>query len=297
MADNAVERSPDGGIRCREGETCTLHSFCSSVGCFVGSDEEDSAKDRDRDGYISSEVAGGDDCDDANADVHPGAFESCTDAVDSDCDGLDCPARTDTWLDAEAWATGLHPDHRLQTAGIVNLDGNGHQEVILTAIGSVSGDGAIYVVEIPVPDSIELPQDVSEIRAYGEKGVWGHVVGDLDGDGDGEVLITTRAGPGLVWLLDDDFDGIVDVLELPVLTADNDNSDGMSIFFGAVQRIGDWDQNGTDDFVLFSPGDGKDDADGAVFLITGQLEEFEFIETAAQAKIQSGGVVEILGSP
>ena len=42
-------------------------------------------QDADGDGFISSDT-GGDDCDDTNPDIHPGAEEVC-DSVDNNCDG------------------------------------------------------------------------------------------------------------------------------------------------------------------------------------------------------------------
>jgi hypothetical protein len=41
--------------------------------------------DRDDDGYLD-EACGGDDCDDSNPDIYPGAPEVCLDGVDQDCD-------------------------------------------------------------------------------------------------------------------------------------------------------------------------------------------------------------------
>jgi hypothetical protein len=47
--------------------------------------------DLDGDGHVPTLVDGvecGDDCDDSDPDVHPGAFEVCSDGVDQDCDGM-----------------------------------------------------------------------------------------------------------------------------------------------------------------------------------------------------------------
>jgi len=44
--------------------------------------------DADSDGYIA-QTSGGDDCDDSNPDIHPGATEIPSDGVDQDCDGVD----------------------------------------------------------------------------------------------------------------------------------------------------------------------------------------------------------------
>jgi hypothetical protein len=49
------------------------------------SDTPGDPDDRDDDGYLSQQ-AGGDDCDDLNADIHPGAEERCN-GLDDDCDG------------------------------------------------------------------------------------------------------------------------------------------------------------------------------------------------------------------
>jgi hypothetical protein len=77
------------------------------AGCYVSDTERSDAEDRDGDGYRSLGVPGGNDCDDDDITVHPGAFESCLDSIDSDCDGVPCPLRQERPLDPDAvWALG-----------------------------------------------------------------------------------------------------------------------------------------------------------------------------------------------
>jgi len=72
---------------CDDGDDCTMNDTCRSGVC------QGSPLDADGDGF-SPEECGGNDCDDTNSAVYPGAFEgsglpdSCTDGVDNDCDGL-----------------------------------------------------------------------------------------------------------------------------------------------------------------------------------------------------------------
>ncbi len=60
------------GIQCPSGQSCEM-GVCVCA-------------DADSDGH-EDVACGGDDCDDSNADIYPGADETCDDQIDNDCDG------------------------------------------------------------------------------------------------------------------------------------------------------------------------------------------------------------------
>jgi hypothetical protein len=70
---------------CDDQDVCTVGDTCSEGSCVPGA-----LLDADEDGY-ADEACGGDDCDDADPAVNPGATEKvpfCSDQIDNDCDGL-----------------------------------------------------------------------------------------------------------------------------------------------------------------------------------------------------------------
>ncbi|MBN2493341.1 MAG: thrombospondin type 3 repeat-containing protein [Deltaproteobacteria bacterium] len=59
--------------------------------------------DADGDGYVTVECEGGTDCDDGDAEIHPGAEDFCEDGVDQDCDGVDPACVCDTDADGDGY--------------------------------------------------------------------------------------------------------------------------------------------------------------------------------------------------
>jgi hypothetical protein len=72
----------DSGGVCSSNSDCPAGQTCFQGNCLTC--------DQDGDGHLGTNCAG-DDCDDSNAGVHPGALELCGDGLDNDCDGVADP--------------------------------------------------------------------------------------------------------------------------------------------------------------------------------------------------------------
>lgn len=112
-------------------------------------DDDDSASgcpDSDGDGY-SAQLCGGPDCDDTNAEVHPGAEDVCGNGLDDDCDGR-CPGcglcGEVELATADAKILGATPS---MSTG--DLNGDGRDDAVLV------GGGALAVFHSPPVGTIE----------------------------------------------------------------------------------------------------------------------------------------------
>jgi len=138
---------------------------------FNGTDIVPSTSDADTDGDTYT-IADGD-CDDTNADIHPGAAEDCSDGLDNDCDG-----NADYGFDADNVQMCSPYD---DTPDLVALDplsftSDGAPVIAFTAGEVVGGAGifklnagpSIFSVNIPVTDELNLDLRISGARIEGD---------------------------------------------------------------------------------------------------------------------------------
>lgn len=167
-------------------------AFLLPLACALGEDSGDTApsmdtqdtedtaevdpNDQDGDGYQV-----GEDCDDTDATVHPGAEDPAwcpCDGVDQDCNGVDGPA------DAEV--SGLHLTETWRPAG--DVDGDGHEDLFTWANDWEYGGGVASVLISGGALQRGYQRDDDVALATFDEGVAQLSVGDVDDDGFGEAL-------------------------------------------------------------------------------------------------------------
>ena len=230
-------------------------------------DEPDSSEtdtgptDADADGYAGD---GGDDCDDTDPAIHPGAEEVCEDGVDNDCDGADMTCRlTGAYplAAADTLIRGTTLSDQLGFDGVVqDHTGDGHEDVALTSFHT------LFVFPGPLPPG-EWPDMATDIRITGFSEVWKLAGGDADGDGQADLAVGQPTfDEGSVWLFRGPFTSGMDLTDVGA-TIQGERLGGAA---GIGIAFGDVDGDTVDDLVIgdeVGPRRGNDDLGAAyVFL-------------------------------
>jgi len=156
--------------------------------CSGGSD-----LDQDGDDY-EAEAEGGDDCDDTDADINPGAAE-VWDGADSNCDGVGDDVvvddATSLYLDGPASAEVGYP----QGLGVGDLDDDGIDDLVAASAAYNSARGGAWVLS--GEDAAKWAGDLADLAwkepvgsvAGGRLGSVSPRLGDLDGDGAADLAL------------------------------------------------------------------------------------------------------------
>jgi len=218
-----------GNAACTEGDTDTDSDADTDTDTDADADTDtDVPLDEDEDGYIS-DTDGGDDCDDEDDAIHPGADEHCN-GVDDDCDG---DTDEDDAVDASTWYS--------------DSDGDGYGDASDSTVACEAPTGM-------VGDATDCDDDEATIYPAADELVADGIDQDCDGvetcyedaDGDGYGSSATVLSKDLY--CEDTGEADTDT--------DPDDSDG-STYPGAPEIPGDGiDQDGDGADICFVDDDG-----------------------------------------
>jgi len=216
------------------------------------------------------------DCDEGDPDVFPGAPEFCRDGVVNDCADTEADARAfcALWRDVTAEEAsalvrgdGAGDETGAAVAGVGDVTGDGVPDVLVGAPGYGEG-GAAWVIG----GGLRGREDVNVAEAVlfgdaeaGQAGAALAGLGDIDGDGVGDVVVAAPGGRT-------DDEGRAYVLRGP-FAGEYALEDGIRYRaepgVGEALAVGDVDGDGAVDLLLGAP-----DLDaGAVYLVRGPLDD------------------------
>ena len=110
---------------------------------------------------------------------------------------------------AEAMFVGEHEADQAGSAVAAagDVDGDGHADLLVGAVGEASGGGAVYLLQGPVTGSIDLAPADAKWIGQGHAGWSMAGVGDLDADGLDDLLLgdplddSNGIDAGAAWLV------------------------------------------------------------------------------------------------
>lgn len=265
----------------------------------------DPEADEDADGFTA-----GEDCDDTDPDIHPGADEVCGDNLDNDCDDVVDEECAESLSATNAALLGERAGDRagasVASAGDVN--GDGQVDLIVGAREYSSGGqqlGRAYVVFGPIAPEARVLSDQPGITIEGTQlgGGTGKRVsglGDLDGDGLGEIMVTSDVADSSDWEntgMLHIFDGATLSGGDSVITTDTavgtvSGRSNYNWLGGSIARSPDLNGDGVLDVWVAGSGDRAGAAaGGAVFLLSGA----DLLDDRAEDALDTA-IVEILGT-
>ena len=255
--------------------------------------------DQDGDGWDSQDH-GGEDCQDGEPEIHPGAFE-WHDGDDNDCDGHNDVL----WLDSAAWVNeaersgdGVGPV--LGAAG--DVDGDGLVDLLVGAPAWQSDQGAAYLLLGATASGASgttslwyADARISGLESEDALGTALGAMGDVDGDGLDDLLVLA-GGAETAYLLNGPLAGDLGVEEAGLVIGPVDGlAEGGGQLSGGADLLG---IGGTEVALAVPEADG---ARGAVLLFdagaTGALSEADSVAVleGSSADDRAGSSVAVVG--
>ncbi|MFH1465285.1 MAG: MopE-related protein [Pseudomonadota bacterium] len=213
-----------------------------------GETDEDVVADTDGDGEPAT-GCGGADCDDTDPDVHPGAPDDCKDMIDQDCDGVlaRCPFEGVMELaDAEVVLVGGPSEGAGRFVEVGEVTGDGQADLAVGAVYADSSTGVVFLVPGPLAGPGALDDVGYRLvgRSSGEGAGRSLAVGDVDADGQGDLLVGAPYADR-AYLLQGPV-GSGDSFATPDVTFEGD----VNSYAGHGVTLADFDGDGTDEVVI-----------------------------------------------
>ncbi len=232
----------------------------------------------------------GEDCDDGDASIHPGAEETCDDGLDNNCDGLvdECCGLLDLGR-ADAVFSGPSQTSKAGSSlnGGEDLDGDGIPDLLIGAPHALDLRGAVYLISGSNVRNSALPGNAAVLHGGllgARAGTSVASVGDFDGDGQADLLV---GAPGA----GNKTEGAAFLVLGPVtdsLSLDDADATWTSPTTGAHMGLAvaggeDLDGDGRSEILLVAGGEEGDEASvGGAYLVYGRARDGDSLPHAAE---------------